>query len=329
MRSTNYRRKEAEDAVRSWQARHDGVISRRQALTLGLSPAQVQQRVANGQWTRRHSGVYVLSGTPASPRQDINVALAAVPGGMTAAASHLTAAWLWGFLDRAPEPVHLLVPPECRTPLRFATLTRTKVRPRVEMRNGLPCTSALRTLIDCAGVVPRSRLVDLVDRSTAAGAISLSTIDRELRRTNRTSHLPGRSILVRSFTDRGVLGGPTPSVLESRAARLFNRPGLDDLKAELVWGPNQEYRLDYADPEVKLAIEFDGFAWHASSERKRRSERRRRKLGRANWLVLAYDWVEVTYEGEAVAEEILATRRERRASWRGASRSGGTAAAGW
>jgi very-short-patch-repair endonuclease len=321
-------KREVEAAVRDWQARHDGVISRRQALTLGLTTAQVKRRATSGQWTRRQSGVYVLSGAPPSPRQDIQVALAAIPTGVTAMASHLTAAWLWGFVDEAPEPAHLVVPQACRTPLRDAVVTRTSVLPRLQTRHGLPCTSALRTLIDCATVVPRQQLIDLVDRSTATRAISMGNIDRDLKRTSHASHLPGRSNLIRSFSERGVLGGPTPSVLESRAARLFNRPGLDDLKAEVVWGPNRDYRLDYADPDARLAIEFDGFAWHSSPERKRRSERRRRRIGRANWLVLAYDWVEVTYEGEAVAKEILATRRERQAAIGGASPSEGTAAAG-
>jgi very-short-patch-repair endonuclease len=321
-------KQEIEAAVRDWQAGHDGVISRRQALTLGLTTAQVKRRAASGEWTRRQSGVYVLSGAPPSPRQDLQVALAAIPTGTTAMASHLTAAWLWGFVDEAPEPAHLVVPQACRTPLRDAVVTRTSVLPRLQTRQGLPCTSALRTLIDCAAVVSRQQLIDLVDRSTATRAISMANIDRDLKRTSHASHLPGRSSLIRSFSERGVLGGPTPSVLESRAARLFNRPGLDDLKAEVVWGPNRDYRLDYADPETRLAIEFDGFAWHSSPERKRRSERRRRRIGRANWLVLGYDWVEVTYEGEAVAKEILAARRERQAAIGEASLNAGRAVAG-
>ena len=93
-------------------------------------------------------------------------------------------------------------------------------------------------------------------------------------------------------------------------ARLFVRHGLPPPQAEVVWGPSRRYRLDFAYPSLRLAIEVDGWSAHFAPEQQRYDNRRANALTRAGWTVLHYDWWEVTNDGERVASEIATTYRQ-------------------
>ena len=129
-----------------------------------------------------------------------------------------------------------------------------------------------------------------------------------------------------------ILGSPHPSVLESRMARLFRLHRLPRPKAEVVWGPNRRYRLDFAYPHLRLAIEVDGWSAHFAPEQQRHDNRRGNALARAGWTVLHYDWWEVTYAAERVAAEIADTYTApdgRRLAACPASRPAAPAGEGW
>jgi very-short-patch-repair endonuclease len=132
-------------------------------------------------------------------------------------------------------------------------------------------------------------------------ALSAVASDRRLR------YYPGRRALESRLAARGVLGSPNPSVLESRMARLFRAHHLPRPKAEVMWGPDRRYRLDFAYPHLRLAVEVDGWSVHFAPEQQRHDNRRANTLARAGWTVLHYDWWEVTYEAERVAAEIAVT----------------------
>jgi hypothetical protein len=119
----------------------------------------------------------------------------------------------------------------------------------------------------------------------------------------------GRPLVIERLRQRGVTGSPNPSVLESRAARLFRRYQLPRPRAEVSWGPDRRYRLDFAYPALRLVIEVDGWAAHFVPERQRRDHQPSNTLNRAGWTVLRYDWWAVTYEADRVAREIAGTYR--------------------
>lgn len=92
-------------------------------------------------------------------------------------------------------------------------------------------------------------------------------------------------------------------------ARLLAAQGVPAPKAELVWGPQRRYRLDYAYPAIKLAVEVDGHAFHFTPEQQRWDHRRSNALTAAGWTVLPYNWWDVTYEARRVAAEIAGAYR--------------------
>ncbi|MCA1843619.1 MAG: type IV toxin-antitoxin system AbiEi family antitoxin domain-containing protein, partial [Actinobacteria bacterium] len=163
-------------------AAQHGVIGRRQALAAGLTPRIVEWHVRNGTWTAVHRGVYRLSGTATTWRQRVMAAcLAAGPG---AVASHRAAGALWG-LDGVVEgrPEITVATSGGREPAGVVVHHTRGLQPADRASvDGIPCTSAARTLVDLAGVLTPDQLevaLDsaLRDRLTAAGYLQRRLAD--------------------------------------------------------------------------------------------------------------------------------------------------------
>jgi very-short-patch-repair endonuclease len=183
----------------------------------------------------------------------------------------------------------------------------------ITTRRGIPTTDALRTLVDLGAAVPPSVLADAIDRAVALKLVTIPALMAELkRRGGRGRH--GIGVLRRVLRDRGFLGVPNPSVLESRMMRLLRRHRLPTPDVELSTGPDGEYRLDFAYPDRRLAIEVDGYVWHFSPDHLQRDHARRNRLQAEGWRVLVYTWRDVTQSPARVAAEVIGAHRAERAA---------------
>ncbi|MFN2589662.1 MAG: type IV toxin-antitoxin system AbiEi family antitoxin domain-containing protein [Actinomycetota bacterium] len=89
---------ETHRAIARILARQHGLITRKQALHVGLSPRSIYQRLETGSWERAQRGVYRLAAAPGSWHQ--HVLAACLAAGPSAVASHRSAAALWDFSGR-------------------------------------------------------------------------------------------------------------------------------------------------------------------------------------------------------------------------------------
>jgi hypothetical protein len=296
--------KETEAKVSRWFEAHYSVISRRQARALGLTISEIDRRVREDRWRTLYKGVYQLSGTATSTISYLQAAV--LVGGTGCAVSHQSAAWLWGMSDTPCEVPTITVPGGRR--VRMAGVRAFRSRhpvTRVSVRR-LPCTDAISTIVDFASELGGAELDGLVDTALARRLVRLDSLTSAVLGPGLRRHC-GRLDLAERLKQRGVTGSPHPSALESRMARLMLQYDLPVPKAEVVWGPDRRYRLDFAYPALKLAIEVDGWATHFSPEQQRYDHRRANELIKAGWTILRYSWWEVTNESERVASEIAAT----------------------
>ena len=67
-----------------------------------------------------------------------------------------------------------------------------------------------------------------------------------------------------------------------------------------------QYRLDFAHPRSRTAIEIDGLAYHGDQAAFRRDRQRDRDLTAAGWRVVRFTAQEVFDDGERCAREALA-----------------------
>lgn len=88
--------------------------------------------------------------------------------------------------------------------------------------------------------------------------------------------------------------------------RLFKRSGLPAPTPEFTTEGGL-YRLDFAYPAIRFAIEVDGYTWHHSPEQVARDQTRRNRLRSQGWTILEYNWQTVTKEPDRVIAEIRET----------------------
>jgi very-short-patch-repair endonuclease len=280
--------------------RQGGVITWREAADEGATRRLMDDLVQTGMFRRQYRGVYVLAGTPYDHATQVRCALAAVGAG--AVASHASSAWLQGLLETPPDQPEVTAL-GCHTTRREGIrLHFSPVGIPTHRYRGIPCSTPIRTLVDLAASVSGPVLDAAVDKALSLGLVRLQDLRLPANRGRC-----GEARLRCAVERRGLLGGPSPSVLESRMSRLLKRSGLDCLKAEVIAGPDGRYRIDYACGALKLAIESYGYAWHHTPEQLARDLERQASLIGDGWTVLAYTWVQIERDSKRVATEIAAT----------------------
>ncbi|HLH47211.1 MAG TPA: type IV toxin-antitoxin system AbiEi family antitoxin domain-containing protein [Acidimicrobiales bacterium] len=131
-----------------WLARHHGVMTRAQALGLGLTARQIQWRLERRWWVALHPGVYSRAVPPPGP--EARTLAACLAHGAGAVASHRSAAYLWDLLTKPPAHPTLTVLLRSTSHLRGVEIRRRDdLDPRrAVVRGGIPVTDPLRTLAD-------------------------------------------------------------------------------------------------------------------------------------------------------------------------------------
>ena len=303
---------DADRRVEAFCATRYGILSRREATQRGMTHDQVDRRVASGRWIRLDPGVYRLSGVPATWHGDLLAALLwAGPGSM---ASHRSSARLWRMEGFEEVPVEILTRSGHRRTGMIVHRLRPGDRPAGRRIDGIPTTSADRTLLDLAAVVDGARVGLAVDDALRRRLVTLPRLRHLLEREGGPGRT-GTSALRRLLAERDGLDARTESELERRLLRLLRRGGLPPPvpQHEVRNRGRLVARLDFAYPELRLGIETHGYRFHSGRERWQRDLRRENRLKRAGWTVLVYTWDDVVADGGRVVEEVGAAIAERAA----------------
>ena len=286
------------------RARRQGwVITRAQATDAGAHTTQLTALVRAGVLLRPHPGVYVVAGAPDHYSVTVRAALAAA--GPTGVASHWTAGWLQGSVQKRPPVVHITVLGRNKQALAGVVIHRSSAPLPSRSFRGIACTLPARTLVDIAATASPSELADAVDRARAARIVRLRDLETEVQ-PDRKARRRGAGALRSELERLGHIGGPAPSVLESRMARVFRISGLPEPRAERVAGPDGRYRIDYTYDRVRLAIELYGYLSHSSPAQLKKDTTRQNELTINGWTVLIFTWRDVTDEPGRVAAQIRA-----------------------
>jgi predicted transcriptional regulator of viral defense system/very-short-patch-repair endonuclease len=235
--------------------RQHGNVTRAQLLRLGLGAEAIKHLVRAGFLHRVHLGVYAVGRPPVTAREKAAAAVLACGAG--AALSHRSALALWGFIDRWPASLDVVVPGDRRrsgiTVHRQRGLQRWDVRVHV----GIRVTSPAWTLVDCAPRLSDRRLARVVNDALRSRHLKRWQLAEVVAR-RRTR--PGVQRL-RPFID--ATDGPTRSEFEdafNEFCRRFRLPR--PLINTIVAGREADA---YFEAE-KLIVELDGWKFHSSRE---------------------------------------------------------------
>jgi len=277
------------DIVAAARAQH-GLITREQAMALGLTARAIRTRVDRGSWSRIRPGVYAVGAT--RPTWEQAVAAACLAAGDGAYASHRTAARLWGLVPRSG-PIELLTHNSRRLLLPGVTGHRSLLIDERDhtIVHGIPTTSIERTILDLAGAGDHLVMGRWIDAGIRDGSL---TIERLVELCGRLGG-PGRGIprsVLAALALRQPGYDPGRSALESRALAALALAGLPSPVRQFpVTRPDgRKAFIDMAYPEAPLAIELDGYETHGTRQAFEDDRLRGNELVLLGWPVLHFTW---------------------------------------
>jgi very-short-patch-repair endonuclease len=160
-------------------------------------------------------------------------------------------------------------------------------------------TSQPRTVIDCLRLLPEPSGRTLLDRALQQGWISFEDL---VARTQRSVGRRGTPRLVRHMRTASLA---VRSEAERRLRRLLIRAGIRGWVSD--YSVSGVGVLDFAFPDLRLAIEVDGRAWHSSSERFQSDRLRQNALVAAGWTILRFTWDDIVNRPDDAVATIRAT----------------------
>lgn len=285
-----------------------GVFTRADALTAGLTPAEVRRRVRSGQWVVAMRGVMRAATTPDSIDARERAALARV--GEDAALSHFSAARRWRLAVPEPPDVWLTVPyprsPRCPPGVR---IIRSKHMPPTVVRriDDVPVLDAARTIVDLAAYLDRRALT----------ALTLQALQREVctyeEVTAWRKRLAGRP----GMAELGAVleeADPTfESILAAEFGKLVASAGIFLVPKFRLDLPDGRYVVcDFADPVARIDFEVDGFAYHSTPRQIAADRDRDRRLLRARWVTVRYGADDIRRHPTRTIADVIRQIAERR-----------------
>ena len=266
------------------------LASRTQALSLGMTPRQLHDRMESGLLVPVHQGIYRVPGAP--PTSEQAVLAACMAAGAGAVASHRSAAVLWALRGaEAPAP-EITVVGTRRPRLAGVLVHRTDRLDDIDVsrRLRIPVTTPARTLLDLGAVVPvevvEPALEDALMRRLVTFELLLNTLER-LAASGRN----GAGVLRALVEERDPATAPTESMLEDQLFKVIRRGGLP--------APVRQYevggvRLDGAYPPFRLGLEADSRIWHGGRLDVQRNSDKANILLAHGWRVLRFTWFDLT-----------------------------------
>ena len=230
----------------------------------------------------------------------------------TAVLSDLSAAQAWSWKVKFPPALpQLIVPPGrvVRDP-RVARFRHSPTSPW-ERANGL--TSPLRTVIDCARILPFDEALAVADSAVRSGSVEVATFQRAAVRTRGPGC--GQVRLVAQHVD-GRADNPFESCLRAIGIGI---PGLRLQPQLRIESAGFLAVVDLADPSVGLVLEADSYEHHGDPSGFVRDRRRYAGLTALGWHVLPFVWTDVMHRPEwvrATVETWLAAQARRQEALR-------------
>jgi hypothetical protein len=283
-----------------------GLITRAQALGLGMTVRRLEYRITDRVFVPVHEEVYRSAGAPETRAQRLLAACLAV--GEPSGVSHRAAAavhQIWWMpddfveitvgRDRSPELVGVTVH-------RIADLSARWI---VQV-DGVPVTTPARTLVDLGAVLPLGAVSTALDRAIGRKLVTYGEVRAVLNAVGRKGRA-GAGVIRRLLAQR--LGrGPAPNgVLHARMARLVHRNALPEpVQEHTVLDDHGQFvgQVDFAYPELKYAIEVDGYEMHSSPRAFTHDRARQNDLVDLGWTVHRFTWDDVERHPGRVANRI-------------------------
>jgi very-short-patch-repair endonuclease len=198
-----------------------------------------------------------------------------------------TAGQEWALRRMRDPMIHVLVPHGSTPELPGVVVHRCRrIDPVdiVQLDTGIRLTSPPRTLFDSADMLGQQAALSVLEQLLDEQRVTLGTVTDTFQRLYHPRR-PGSATMLRVLRSRAEWCAALQSDLEVRV--------LTEIRRQLLPMPEPQFRLslptgqviivDFAWPDVKLAVEVDHPAWHAGSISSHADKTRDRKLNTVGW----------------------------------------------
>lgn len=268
-----------------------GVFSLRQARDAGVPVSTIDKRVARGALSRVEPAVFAFAGVPAMWEQAVVALILSVPG--LAAASHKTAAYVWGLSSIVPRPVEIVT-------VRHRRIHRRdpRIHESVDLEerdvvciDGIPTTTAVRTVVDLGASASYGYVEHAVDTGLRQRLFSIEDVERYIVRVAKSGR-NGIGTIRPIVEERRGWHGVTDSDLEDLFRRVVNEAGIrmPEPQFRLFDGPSFVMRADFSYPERQALFELDSEKWHMDPETFRRDREKQNRAHALGWTVYRFTW---------------------------------------
>lgn len=297
--------------VRAAERQHAGVFRVAEARACGHTWDEIRHLVVAGTWIRVRHGILADAQTAAricaAPDGPYHLAVAAeiCARSIRLVASHHTAARLLGleFVGDVRDTVLLSTDVEGRARKAASAHIRHVALPsnRVIICDGLPCTSAARTVVDLARELPFRDAVVLADSALRKRLTSRKELETVLLECRSWQGIREASRVV-AFSD-----GRAEAVSESVARVVFAELGLPAPEPQVIIEDRAGVigRVDFLFKEQRTIAEIDGKVKYRDDPDARFKEKKREELLEGvGFEVVRLTWEEIMYKPEVVLRKI-------------------------
>jgi very-short-patch-repair endonuclease len=176
--------------------------------------------------------------------------------------------------------------------------------------DGIPCTTAPRTLFDLCGDVRARRAERALDTALARRLVTMPGLWQVL--VDLAEHGRSGTVLMRALLEeRREDYVPPESELEARLIELARQYGLPEPERQVDLGDGDSWigRVDFLFRGARIVVEVDGAEFHDGLVDQRHDAERDARLLAAGWYVLRFRWDDIVNRPQAVAHSIRFRRQ--------------------
>jgi len=273
-----------------------GLFTLAQAEGCGFARRTVTGRATRGVYERLHPRVYGLAGSESTWHRSV---MAAVLSEIRlSAASHQTAAYLWGMTDRRPDRIEIVTLRHRRLDRSLFDIHESKdlIEADIHVLDGIPTTSPARTLVDLGASARMGVVARCFDTALRKELLTVDDVDHVVRRVARRGR-KGVGVIRPLIEERMRWQTITDSDLEDRFRAMVDRSGvpLPVSQYELL-GPGGAFvgRYDFAYERCEALIELDSERFHMDPESFQRDREKQNRAQALGWTVYRFTWRDLT-----------------------------------
>lgn len=244
-----------------------------------LTRRTLETRANRGDIVKVWSGVYARGDVD----DEIRLRGLDLRAGVPVAVCLGTAARAYGFDTEDVVDLHVLNPDYGQLRCADGLFVHRRDGAPIVAVDGRPSTAPAWTAVEVARSLRRPRALATLDAALRTG-----TCDRRELWLAATAQAGRRGIVaVRDLIPLAAAAAESPMESEARLMMIDGGLPMPELQYVVIDRSGRSWRLDFAWPGARVAVEYDGFDYHSDREALTRDRQKRAGLREMNWNVIS------------------------------------------